>query len=618
MEGSSSDRGKDIQRDLFPFSKARKGQDLFLKHARECVKHGIHLFAHAPTGLGKTAVSIAAALEHILQSEGTLFFLTARQSQHAAAIETAKRIHEREEIRATDIIAQEDMCLATREKRLQCKNNDACFFSKEIPKEIIDRLLARPLHVQELIRLCLKEGVCPYFAATRAMARSNLVVCDYNHFFAFNSRPILEKIGKKISESVIIIDEGHNLPRRIIENHTGMLTMHSIQRALNSKSLEKFREDIDILRIAFLKILSAHSDKERLNTKDLDDMLITNACTDTEGLACEISEDLEPYELLKHHNLIDFLSMWHRFGESSIRYVDRSSRSIIVRLIDPSLISRPIFDAARCVIVMSGTLHPPEMFADLLGVEKRCACRRYPSPFPAENRLILAMPQVSSKYRMRSQTTYSDMARIITDISTVVQGNILCFFPSYEFLNNIESRIDSIKSARRILIEKREHKKNEKEAMIAELARNPHCLLLATIGGSFSEGVDFKNNIISCVIIVGFPMNPPSIETDAIKERFEKKIGKKRAELYFDIYPAISKVLQAAGRAIRSENDRALIALLDERYANPAIKSAFPEDFQIMIFQDSMRRIHDFCRMENKKEFQINSIEESILADKNQ
>ncbi|MCQ5376156.1 MAG: ATP-dependent DNA helicase [Methanomassiliicoccales archaeon] len=598
MEILSGAYTRDIQRDLFPFNKVRKGQDLFLEHARECTRHGIHLFAHAPTGLGKTAVSIAAALEHTLQSEGTLFFLTARQSQHAAAIETAKMIHDREEIRVVDVIAQEDMCLAKREKRLQCKNNDACFFSKEIPKEIVDRILTRPLHVQELIRLCLKEGVCPYFAATHAMAGSNLVVCDYNHFFAFNSRPILDKIGKKISESVIIIDEGHNLPRRIVENHTGMLTMHSIQRALNSKSLRKFREDIDILRIAFLKVLSAHSDKERVNTKELDDMLITNACTDTEGLAREISEELEPYELLKHQNLIDFLSMWHRFGNSSIRYVDRSSKSIIVRLIDPSLISRPIFDSAHCVIVMSGTLYPPDMFADLLGVEKRCACRRYPSPFPTNNRLILSIPQVSSKYIMRSQTTYSAMAKIIMDISDVVQGNVLCFFTSYDFLNEVRSRIGPMKARRHILIERKGYTKSQKEAMIIELKRSRHCLLLATIGGSFSEGVDFKDNIISCVIIAGFPMNPPSIENDAIKQRFEKKIGKRRAELYFDIYPAISKVLQAAGRAIRSENDRAVIALLDQRYSDHNIKSAFPNDFQIMNSQDPIKAIHDFFRVE--------------------
>ncbi|MDH7508382.1 MAG: ATP-dependent DNA helicase [Methanomassiliicoccales archaeon] len=596
---SSIDCRRNVPKDLFPFPDARKGQDLFLKHARECVKHGIHLFAHAPTGLGKTAVSMAAALEYVLQNEGILFFLTARQSQHAVAVETAKRIHEKEEIRAIDIIAQEDMCLATRERRIQCINDNACFFSREITNEMIERILAQPLHVQELMRVCLKEGVCPYFAAMCAMPRSDLVVCDYNHFFAFNTRPILDRFKKKISETVIIVDEGHNLPRRIIENHTGILTLHSIQRAVNSKSFKKFREDIGAIRSAFLKILSTHQGDELLSTRELDDMLIANACIDTEGLAREFSKHLEPLDLMKHREIITFLSMWHRFGESSVRYVDRSSKSIVVHLIDPALISKPVFDATRCVIVMSGTLHPPEMFADLLGVKGRCACRRYPSPFPVENRLILAVPQVSSRYRTRSETTYSTMAKIITDISAVVRGNVLCFFTSYDFLDAVRSKLDPMKFARSVLIEKRGCRKSEKEAIITELTRNQHCLVLAPIGGSFSEGVDFKNNIISCVIIAGFPMNPPSIENIAIKDRFKDKIGERMAELYFDIYPAISKVLQAAGRAIRSESDRAVIALLDERYSDPTIKGVFPNDFQIKTFEDPISMIHDFFTAKN-------------------
>jgi DNA excision repair protein ERCC-2 len=131
-----------------------------------------------------------------------------------------------------------------------------------------------------------------------------------------------------------------------------------------------------------------------------------------------------------------------------------------------------------------------------------------------------------------------------------------------------------------MIFKRREYGKNERNAILANLDGEKNALLMAAINGSFSEGVDFKNNLLSTVVIVGFPMNPPSPEAEAMKQRMERKFGRKKANLYVSVYPAVSKVLQAAGRAIRSEHDRAAIVMIDDRYFLPATKSAFPEDFQ--------------------------------------
>ncbi len=130
-------------------------------------------------------------------------------------------------------------------------------------------------------------------------------------------------------------------------------------------------------------------------------------------------------------------------------------------------------------------------------------------------------------------------------------------------------------------MERREFGKNEKEAMISDLRRDRSALLMATIGGSFAEGVNFSDNLLSSVVVAGFPFSPPTMEGEVMKSRFEKRYGARKAILYVSTYPAVSRVLQAAGRAIRSEFDRATMVLLDERYLMPSMQSAFPEDFRI-------------------------------------
>jgi DNA excision repair protein ERCC-2 len=230
---------------------------------------------------------------------------------------------------------------------------------------------------------------------------------------------------------------------------------------------------------------------------------------------------------------------------------------------------------------MSGTLHPPEMFADVLGLSDRCACRRYPSPFPAGNRMVLAVEGVSSKYDLRTDDMFRTMAAKIVETCGTTPGNVAAFFPSYDFMQRVEPFIREANMDKRILLERREFGKNEKEAIISDLRRDRNALLMATIGGSFAEGVNFSDNLLSSIVIAGFPFSPPTLEGEVMKARYEKRYGARKAVLYVSTYPAVSKVLQAAGRAIRSEFDRAAMVLLDERYLMPSMQSAFPEDFHI-------------------------------------
>lgn len=218
------------------------------------------------------------------------------------------------------------------------------------------------------------------------------------------------------------------------------------------------------------------------------------------------------------------------------------------------------------------------MYADLLGISDDSVCREYANPFPPENRPVLCVRGVSSRYRDRCESSYSRMAAQVGLACRSVPGNLAAFFPSYDFMH---STLFHLKDGcgKRMLVESKGQTKQEKEAMIADMRQERNAALMATIGGSFAEGIDFSDNLLSAVVVSGFPLNPPSPESERMEMRLASRFGDQRSKLYVQTYPAISKVLQAAGRAIRGENDRAAIVLLDERCLLPSIASAFPADF---------------------------------------
>jgi DNA excision repair protein ERCC-2 len=572
---------------LFPHPAVRGGQERFLEDARMCMAHRTHLLAHAPTGLGKTAVALTAAVETALASDGVVLFLTSRQSQHAIAVETVRGIWKKRRLGVVDIIAREDMCLAKRSgDRVPCTRGHRCFFSRE-PDGKADRLLDYPLHTQEAMRLCLRAGQCPHRAAMRAAAEAQVIIADYNQMFCRGPN-ILQRLGRRESDAILIIDEAHNLPARVMGAGSGSMTAASIQRARALPALKHFSEDLDLIAEVFRELVGR--DPERITAADLDRPLKEACGVDAGGLAEEIETAAGDGSDLG--GLVDFLHAWSAPDEVTVRYLEGEPARLKVSLIDPSPVTAPVLARVRCALIMSGTLHPPEMFADLLGA-RNALCRSYPSPFPPENRLVLSSGKVSSRYRVRGETMYTSIAEEIARSASRVPGNVAAFFPSYEFLEQVEGHLEAMVPDRRVLAERREHGRNEKEALVHQL-REGRNMLLGTVGGSLSEGVDFRDNLLEAVFVVGLPLAPPSREMEGMLHRMEGKYGTRKADLYVQVYPAVAKVLQAAGRAIRSETDRAVIVLLDDRYSMPQVRRAFPADFTISSDADVPEKVGRF------------------------
>lgn len=300
--------------------------------------------------------------------------------------------------------------------------------------------------------------------------------------------------------------------------------------------------------------------------------------------------------------LLEALDDWGRFRAGGLRSVEwdpgapSSGTTLNVRLLDPALPARTVFQRVHSAVLMSGTLRPPEMVRDLLGLEEgRTLVRTYPSPFPPENRLVVVGQGFSTRFAGRGPELWGRMAHAIRGVCRAAKGNVAVFAPSYAILRDVRSALLEQEDApaaglsgtlagKEAVVEEPGWVKADRDRVLDVLEgarRRGGALLLGVLGGSFSEGVDFRDNLLSAVVVVGVPLAPPDLEVEAAIAYLETRHpGKGRAYGY--TYPAMSKVLQAMGRGIRSSTDRCVVVLLDERYLAPPYRHLLPEEAAVV------------------------------------
>jgi len=590
----------------WPFDRVRDGQSDFLQDARRTLADGKHLLAHAPTGIGKTAVALVAALDYALTTDKLVLFLTSRQSHHRIAIETVRRIEAKgPRIPTIDLIAKHSMCLqegAPSHGRafqefcdFKVKSRTCGFFTRD-NSAVVAAVLQRTLHVQELVRASSACGVCPHRVAMDAAAKSRLVVCDYNYVFSEIRERFLPRLGRSLEDLILIVDEAHNLPDRIRAHLVGDLAVMDLLKAAKearsidgevahelvgvAKSMERFLTALRSERIArkdeFLDVVEAGLRRKGGETRGYTAFV--------EGLAFA-GEDAVRRGVPSHlPEVAEFFVRWRDQDEGILRLVvPGPDGKFAFRLLDPSVLSRSVFDGVHASILMSGTLFPAEMYADLLGIAaRRRVLRTYASPFPPENRLLLVSPNVTTLFVKRGKEMHDAIAREIGGIAAVVPGNVAAFFPSYELLGEAHRRLRAARVPKQILVERPDWSKTQRDGALEALRlarREGGALLLGVQGGSLSEGVDYYDNLLAAVIVVGLPLSPPSVEGEALRDYYARKFGFAKGHDYAVVYPAVNRLLQAAGRAIRSERDRAAIVLLEGRILEPRYARCLPPDF---------------------------------------
>jgi len=597
---------------LFPFDQIRPGQAEFYCDVREAVSEARHIVAYAPTGIGKTAASLSACLEFALSNDKTVLFLTSRQTQHKIALDTLRGIRKRgAQVRVVDMINKQSMCFrnvsARKPRQFQCYCNSlrkakACGTSPGV-EPAAELILSEVNSAHDSREICSAfEGVCPHGASLAAASSCDVLICDYSYAFAPHIQELIfTKIKKEFSDCIAIVDEAHNLPPRIREIMDRQLTKELVGAAIEETKGFKDKRITNSLKCVFRFLNSIDEGAEgkvpagflqqSLGERMESELLGTVSYEEFLQLLSDASHKVEEQTEEEAGGALDedatsatpqvwaFFDSWDALEESSVRFIRNCS--LHYKILDISAASASVFSSLHSSVLMSGTLYPMKMYADVLGLEpERTTLREYSSPFPPGNRKILIDTAVSSEYGEsgRSEDTYRCYAGKISEVACATPGNTAVFFPSYEFLSSVSKYLSPGKP---VFEEKRESSSAEKHGLIEKLGRNREKggVLLGVFRGSFSEGMDYPGNLLSSIVIAGVPFSQPSLEGTELTKHYEKLFGKGRD--YAINIPAFNHVLQAAGRAIRSERDRAVIVLLDKRFAFPHYQKFLPPEFRV-------------------------------------
>ncbi len=605
---------------LFPFDEIRPGQKRFARDVTMAVTRRQHLVAEAPTGIGKTAASIAPALADAIEKDRTVLFLTGRQSQHHIAVDTLRTIRDRRGARFTlvDLVSKRDMCLRTEAQDMFpgrfpdfCAaetRTKSCQYLGDVGHDVLDRVEQGVLHVEELMAVSKEHGLCPHLVAVAASQHAHIVVADYNHIFSDIRERSLEKLGIDLPNTTLIVDEAHNLPDRIRQNHAHRISPQLLDSVQAEAKLHKARDivaDVSALKqamqdLADVAIQEGRAEKSRLDDAEhqlarleIDDLhgafekrrgglglvrTLEDVLDDLSPLVAQVKKGTDAQ--VASEALQRALEDWGRFRAGALRYIEWDEDiTLHVRLLDPASAARTVFSQVHSSILMSGSLRPPELLRDVLGLdEERTAVKRYPSPFPPENKLVTIVQGTSTRFQDRSDDQWLNMARHVGDVSAAVQGNLALFAPSYAILRELRPFLrDHVH--KEIIEEDPDMSKSERDQVLDALrGAKPRggALLVGVLGGSFSEGVDFNDNLLSAVCIVGLPLAPPDLQVEATIQHYDRQFpGKGR--LYAYTVPAMNKALQAMGRGVRGKDDKCIIMLLDQRYAAPPYRGFLPD-----------------------------------------
>ncbi|MCA9496413.1 MAG: ATP-dependent DNA helicase [Nanoarchaeota archaeon] len=642
----------------FPYESVRKGQDDFIKLVDRVISENKNVMISAPTGLGKTISGLAPALYYAKKKGLTVICLTSRQTQVNQIIKTVKDISNKskEKINFMAFIGKRNMCVhSDRELYSPMDFNDFCKKVRETGKckfyknvknveyeetrmKIIKETSNSFLTVENFVKLSgspsyqdgeIITGFCPYELAGIKAFKSDLVICDFNYLFSAGIREnFLGKIGRTLEECIVIVDEAHNLPDRIRNAHSFTLSTEMIRLALKelgdffkTDKYDAYVKNIKstIEEIYFDKVLGEKKDY-LLNQSEFSDIYLAKFNKLHNNFSKIIDELREAEALIKEDRVIshvgrlaNFLEKWWTLDEESyLRIIEKDIRedktilSLKIKCIDPSDLAGEILNKSFSSILMSGTLSPINMYKDILGIAN-CETLELDSPFSNKRQLTLVIDDVTTKYSARSFEMYERIANHVVDLLfSVHDKNAIIFFPSYDFMERVLSNINLISLERKVLKEQRYMTKEQKEEFVDNFKsksgfENKSKVLFAITSGSFAEGLDLPNEALELVGIVGLPLGVPDIFTNAVIRHFDKKFAK--GQMYGYIHPAMSKIVQAAGRCIRTETDKGVVVLIDTRFIWPLYAQTFPKHWKLKVVDNYKLEIANFFEKEDPMSF---------------
>ena len=556
----------------FPFDTYRPGQREMAVQVFTAIKQKRRLFASMPTGTGKSAAVLYPALKALGQGlTGQLFYLTARTTARQAALQALDLMRKKGmHVRSLTLNAKEKQCPGfTRCHPDFCPRAKGHFL--RLPDALAEIMEVTDWNGQAVLDMANKHQLCPFEFALSLTEIADVVICDYN--YAFDPAARIKRIFEWRTDLTLLADESHNLASRVREMLSGLADGPQMKayRTLLAKSIGRRGPLYKALTEAIrqLRSIPFEGDAEEMEIDALPEGLVPAM----QALLEQVMEAFSappPGEAGQglgdmYQMAIGFCAAQDRGLSNYALLCRRKGKDRAVRLLCLSVAEHLMEVTKRLsgVVYFSATLSPLSAMQKLLGGGEEDACFALPSPFPPENLLVIRH-RADTRYAIRRETA-AHVAAAILRAYFLRPGKYIAFFPSYAYLKLVGAELLTAQPALPLLIQENGMEEAARESFLNRFTLDGEPLLgLCVLGGVFAEGIDLPGERLLGVMVVGVGLPMVCPEQEALRRHYEKTLGDGFAYAYR--YPGMHKVLQAAGRVIRSETDRGVVLLIDQRY----------------------------------------------------
>lgn len=580
-------RNESIKKLKFPFENYRPGQRELAVRVYKSITDSKKCFAQAPTGTGKTISTLFPAIKAMGEDKTSkIFYLTAKTITREVAQNTISLMRKKDlNLKAVTITAKEKIC---KMDEVNC-NPEYCPYANgyfdRINNSLKDILAKYNDYSKDNIEKISEEYMlCPFELSLDLTNLSDVIICDYN--YVFDPRVYLKRFfDTKTTDYTFLIDEAHNLVDRAREMYSATLNEEKFVKV--KKLISK--KDKRITRV-IKEIQSYFEDKlEDLTTLDENDLVESEAPLELceilssfikfvdEYLARTNEENEELMDL--YFDVYSFLSISDFYDKNYTTIYTKTFNGMTIKIycVNPQKVIEEKMKKAKSNIIFSATLIPMDYFMKMYSYDEEDFIINLKSPFDVKNRLLMIGDNVATTYNKRFETS-EDIASYIANCVQAKKGNYMVFFPSYKYMELVFDEMKENYPNINISIQESNMSEEEKEeflSMFDEDNKETH-VGFCVLGGHFSEVIDLTNDKLIGVIIVGVGMPQIGIERDIIKDHMKDS---NKGFDYAYVYPGMIKVLQAAGRCIRTDNDKGVILLLDNRYSQRRYQSLFPYEW---------------------------------------
>ncbi len=581
----------------FPF---RLYQEEIIQKIEENITKGINLIIEAPSGLGKTVVSLYPLISKAIIDGTKVFFLTAKTTQRHIVEKTLTLFHEQEvDFLALTLKAKEKMCVNT----FYFCHEEYCPFLRnylqQFPEDFIEKFVKqRGIIDPELIEeeALASEAFCPFELALDISLEADIIIGDFN--YVFHPRVSLQRFFgesvRKKQQYYLIIDEAHNLVDRSLSYYSHDLTQRQIFELKRSiRQLKKKTKGIPLpeflppalerifrtLRAEFDNKVSTHL----LRDFNLDEFHKVYTRLEEKIpnylqflMEREIHSPEDPILDFYYHlrDFVETAALAENAEEFSILYNSQESK-IKILCKDASVFLQQRLNSFKSSIAISATITPFPFYRDLLGFPiDKTVYKRFSSPFPPENRKILVIPEIDTRFKQR-QYYYDEIAQLINKVLGIKRGKYFAFFPSFRFLEKVASFID-LEENLVVLKQSNAMRESDRQEFIHTIENTSHVLAFAVTAGIFAEGIDFPG-ILDGVFIIGPSLPAVTFERELLQQYYEERFSNGFAYAYQ--FPGLTRSFQAAGRLIRTPSDRGVILFIGRRFASPYYATYFPPHY---------------------------------------